>query len=257
MIELFFAELRRNWIQFTRYPTEAIGAVFITTLVFYGLFLSARYIAGPSLQLGDRLDAIIVGYVLWTLVLFSIGSISNTLQLEAQTGTLEQLLLSPYSAVQIFVTRAVASLTSQLSLNFTILLVIMTLTGRYLALAPIMLLPLGTVLLAAMGLGFALGSLALLFKRIQQLLNISQFALLFLLTLPMETWTGPGHWLGYLLPMMPGAGLLREMMARHQPLDWGHLAIALLNSALYFGAGVLLFRYAERTTRRRGQVGGY
>ncbi|NEQ25246.1 MAG: ABC transporter permease, partial [Microcoleus sp. SIO2G3] len=44
MFELFLAELRRSWIQFIRYPTEAIGGVVITTSIFYGLFLSARYI---------------------------------------------------------------------------------------------------------------------------------------------------------------------------------------------------------------------
>jgi ABC-2 type transport system permease protein len=66
MLELFLAEFRRSWIQFIRYPVEAIGGIVITTSIFYGLFLSARYIAGPSLQFGDRLDAIVVGYTLWS-----------------------------------------------------------------------------------------------------------------------------------------------------------------------------------------------
>jgi len=68
MLDLFLAEFKRSWIEFIRYPAEVIGE-YITTAVFYGLFLSARYIAGPALQFGDRLDAIVVGYVLWTLVL--------------------------------------------------------------------------------------------------------------------------------------------------------------------------------------------
>ena len=58
MIELFLAECRRSWIQLRRYPFEAIGAIVITTSIFYGLFQSARYIAGPGLQLGDRLYAL-------------------------------------------------------------------------------------------------------------------------------------------------------------------------------------------------------
>ena len=108
MFELFLAEFRRSWIQFTRYSTEAIGGVFITTVIFYGLFLSARYIAGPSLQFGNRLDAIVVGYVLWTLVLFIMGDIAGGLQNEAQTGTLEQLFLSPFGAPRVFLVRALA-----------------------------------------------------------------------------------------------------------------------------------------------------
>ena len=99
MIELFLAELRRRWIEFRRYPVEAIAGIFIFTAIFYGLFLSARYIAGPSFQLGDRLDSIIIGYVLWALVSFIQASIAGELQREAQTGTLEQLFLSRYGAI--------------------------------------------------------------------------------------------------------------------------------------------------------------
>ena len=113
MLELFFAELTRAGIQLRRYLFESIGGIVISTSVFYGLFLSASYIAGPGLQFGNRLDAIIVGYVLWTLVLFIMANISGTLQREAQTGTLEQLFISPYSASQVFLTRAVADLLLQ------------------------------------------------------------------------------------------------------------------------------------------------
>jgi hypothetical protein len=60
---------------------------------------------------------IIVGYVLWTLVLFIMSNVSGTLQREAQTGTLEQLFISPYSASQVFLARAVADLLLQAGAN--------------------------------------------------------------------------------------------------------------------------------------------
>jgi ABC-2 type transport system permease protein len=154
MLELFLAEVRRSWIQFIRYPVEAIGGIVITTSIFYGLFLSARYIAGPSLQFGDRLEAIVVGYVLWALVMFIMGEISGGLQYEAQTGTLEQLFLSPFGAPRVFVMRSLASLTLQLTINLSILLIIMMLTGSRLEFPPTLLLPLLTVLLGAYGLAF-------------------------------------------------------------------------------------------------------
>lgn len=257
MFELFLAELKRSWIQFIRYPTEAIGGVFIITAVFYGLFLSARYIAGPNLQFGNRLDAIIVGYVLWTLVIFIMTDIAGTLQYEAQTGTLEQIFLSPFSASKVFLIRALAGLMLQLILLLSILLIIIVLTRSQLSFPPSLLLPLLTVLLGAYGLAFMMGSLSLLLKRVQQLLGIFQFALLFLLTVPTETWTGPLRVVGLLLPMMPGAGLLRNLMARGQMLDPIALAIALGNGASYFVLGLFLFHWAERETKRRGGLGGY
>lgn len=257
MLELFLAEFRRSWIQFIRYPVEAIGGVAITTSIFYGLFLSARYIAGPSLQLGDRLDAIVVGYVLWSLVTFIMTDIASGLQYEAQTGTLEQVFLSPFGASIVFVMRALASLVLRLAVNLSILLIIMALTGSRLQFPPILLLPLLAILLGAYGLAFMMGSLALLLKRVQQLLGLFPFALLFLMATPTETWTGSLHLVRWLLPMTAGAGLLRDLMARGKALDFAEFSLALLNGIAYFTIGLLIFRFAEREVKRQGKLGEY
>jgi ABC-2 type transport system permease protein len=257
MLELFLAEFRRSWIQFIRYPAEAIGGVVITTSIFYGLFLSARYIAGPTLQLGDRLDAIIVGYTLWSLVLFIMTDIAGGLQYEAQTGTLEQLFLSPFGAPSVFVIRALASLILRLAVILSILLIIMALTGSRLEFPPMLLLPLLTVLLGAYGLAFMMGSLALLLKRVQQILGIFQFALLFLMATPTETWPGSLQVARWLLPMTSGAGLLRDVMARGEALNLAGFTLALLNGIGYFTVGLMIFGFAEREAKRRGLLGGY
>lgn len=257
MLHLFLGELKRSWIQLTRYSSEVIGGIVGTTIIFYGLFLSAQYIAGPGFQFGDRLDSIIVGYVLWALMLFILGDIAGGLQQEARTGTLEQLFLSPYRAPTLFLMRAISSLLINLVINLGILALIIVLTGSKLSFPPSLLPPLLTVLLGAYGISFAMGSLALILKQVQQLLSVFQFALLFLFTVPVETWSG--HWqiLGWLLPMAPGAGLLRDVMARNQALNWGDWIIALLNGGIYFGLGLLLFRWAEQRVKREGKLGGY
>ena len=102
MMDLLYAEFKRTWIQLIRYPTEIISGIIITAAVFYGLFVSAQYIAGPGFAFGDRLDAVVVGYVVWTLILFINNDIAINLQLEAQTGTLEQIFLSPFGAPRVF-----------------------------------------------------------------------------------------------------------------------------------------------------------
>jgi len=257
MLELFLAELRRAWIQFRRYSMESIGGIIILTIFFYALFLSVRYIAGPNLQLGDRLDSIIIGYVLWSLVVFILADISGNLQLEAQTGTLEQLFLSRYGAIPVFLIRTLANLVFQLFIMLTILFIIMALTGSRLSFSPALILPLITVLMGAYGISFAVGSLALLFKRTQQLLAIFQFGLLFLMAAPIETWKPPLNLLGKLLPMTPGAGLLRALIARNESLNFSLLSIAFINGAIYFALGLILFRLAEKTAKQRGMLSGY
>jgi ABC-2 type transport system permease protein len=257
MFELFLAELRQTWILFRRYPAESIGQIVILTSVFYGLFLSTRYIAGPNFQLGDRLESIIIGYVLWTLVNFALSNIAARLQIEAQTGTLEQIFLSQYGAVKVFLMRALADLTLEMLKIFSILVFIILLTGSHISFPPMLILPFTTVVLGAYGFAFIIASSALLLKRVQQLLFLFQIPLLLLLIAPTETWTGLGQIVAQLLPMTTGASLLRDLMARGESLNFTKFVIAFVNGGVYFFLGLLFFRVAERKAKRRGILSGY
>lgn len=257
MLELFFAELRCSWIQFRRYPIESIAQIIFTTAIFYGLFLGAGYIAGSSFQLGDRLDSIIIGYVLWVLVNFVMANTAGGLQNEAQTGTLEQLFLSRYGAVKVFLMRGLAYLTLEILKIIIILFIIILLTGSSLYFPPLLVLPFISILLGAYGFAFMVGSLALLVKRVQQVLPLLLFPLLFLLTIPTETWTGTPKLLAFFIPMNPGAGLLRDLMARGKGLDFITLTIAFTNGLIYFSIGLFLFRLAEKEAKRKGILSGY
>lgn len=257
MFEHFLAELKRIWIEFIRYPIDTISGIFANLIVFYGLFLSAHYIAGPNLQIGERLDTIVVGYVLWTLVVFVIEGIAYGIQIEAQTGTLEQLFLSPLGILRVLMIRAIANLTLNIALIFTILIFTMLLTGRYLNFPITIFFPLITVLLGAYGISLIMAALTLLYKRIQQLLGLVQFALFFLLTFPSEMWITSLQKLRMILPMTLGSDIMRDLMARHQSLDFSSFIMALMNSTAYFIVGLLVFRWAERQAKRNAILSGY
>lgn len=257
MIDLLIAELKRTWIQFIRYPAEVIAGLVIITSVFYGLFLSAQYMAGPNFAFGDRLDAVVVGYVLWTLTLYIINDIAIGLQSESQTGTLEQVFLSPLGAPRVFFARAIASLALRLSLIVIIIAILTGITGSRLAFPPVLALPMLSLVMAGYGLAFIMGACALVFKRVQQILGVFQFVLLFLLAAPVEEWSGPIEILRYLLPMLPSTGLLRDVMARGIALNWGDFGWAFLNGVAYLAVGLLVFAWAERTAKHNGSLGGY
>ena len=257
MMDLLYAELKRTWIQFIRYPAEVIAGLIITTSVFYGLFLSARYMAGPSFAFGDRLDAVVVGYVLWTLNLYIINDIAIGLQSEAQTGTLEQVFLSPFGAPRVFLARAVASLALRFTLLVGIVLLLMGLSGSRLSFPITLVFPFLSLVMAGYGFAFMMGACALVFKRVQQILGIFQFLLLFLLAAPFEESTGIMQSLRFLLPMIPSTGLLRDLMARDVGLDWATYSLALLNGIGYLAVGLFVFRWAERMAKKRGSLSGY
>ncbi|MEL6439581.1 MAG: ABC transporter permease [Cyanobacteria bacterium J06621_8] len=258
MFKLLLAEFRRNWILFTRYPAEALGKVLAITIFFCLLFFGSNYLAGgATAQFGERLDAIIVGYILWTLVQLSINEISLELQTESQVGTLEQIFLSPFGALRVFLARSLASSAFNLLLILLALIIILIITGSRLYFAPSLLLPLFTTLMSAYGLAFITGAIVLIFKRIGQLLGLLQFPVLFLFVTPFETWQGLSRLFGFLLPMTPSITMLRSLMVQGGSFNGVLYSFCLLNGFCYFSLGLVIFRIAERFARKQGKLGGY
>jgi len=250
MLDLFLVELWRSLLMLRRYPLELLGAVVTLSLIFYLLFLGARFLAGPGAEFGGRLEAVLVGYLLWTFTLGAYNGLAFGLTEEAQTGTLEQVFLTPYGPIPLFLVRNLAELLGHALLVLLVALCLMPLTGAKLAFPPLVILPFLAVLLGGYGLGFAVGSLALLYKRVGQLLGLSQFLLLFLLQ-------APGEGLFALLPLTPGAALAREMMAEGAPLRPWALLLACLNGGAYLGLGLILFAQAVRRAKATGLLHGY
>ena len=264
MIRLFLAELQRSWIVFTRYPSEAVTGIVTLTAIFLALILGVQSVVGGGVgtsQFGNNLNALIVTYILWSMSLFALGDMAWTIQNEAQTGTLEQLYLSPYGPKVVFLLRAIADLFVQIAMIAVVLAFILVITRRTLHFSLSVIPLVITILLGTYGLGFMLAGMTLLFKRIQNLIQLSQFVVLFLVAVPVEKWQPPVQWLGDLIPLAPGAGLLRQIMAP-APLgapafDLPQFCYALGNGILYFALGLFLFRQADRTAKAKGLLGGY
>ncbi len=262
LLELFLAELRRTWIQFIRYPSEAIVGIFIIVITFYFLFAGASYIAGPDAGLSgasgsERLEVLVVGYIISILVISVLSTTSNSLEQEASTGTLEQIFLSPFRSLTVFIMRAFASLSLRLVIVGISLTAILLITGTQLRFPLALVMPLGTLLMSAYGMAFAVAGLVLVVKRVSQVLGAVQFGLFLLLGSPVETMEGWGRAIAFCAPMVPSAGLLRDLMARELPLNWELYGIALANALFYLGLGFLLFARSERIAKQRGLLSGY
>lgn len=253
MLDLYRAELKRSWIILKRYPLEGISTL-ILTLFSCVLFLTA----GPWADYVDYdFENGVIGYTVWTLITIIFDDIALTLTEEAMTGTLEQVFLTPHGITRLFGFRTLASLGINLIILAIILFILMLLTGSWLAFPPVLVLPLSAIITGAFGLAYALGSLALLFKRVRQVIILSEILLLLIVMTPVENLGGASRTIGFLLPFTPGLALLRSLMANEQPFDAGLFAIALANGLVYLAVGVLLLRRAVAVARHRGLVGGY
>jgi len=254
----FLAEFRRQFINLRRYPTEFVSQIVIVVAIFYGLFLGANYMAGGHM-FGNRLSSVIVGYIVWGLIVDSVGSMGFNIANEAQNGTLEQVYLSPLGPTWVLLLRNLAELLYTLIFMSIVMVLIMFLTGRQLILSPLDLVPAILAVGASMGIGFMVASVTILFKRSQQLLALLQFVLLFLVMTPFTTFEGAWRVLGIVVPMAPMVGLLKDMMVNNVSIfhDGVWVLWSIVNLALWLAIGTTIFRAACNKARRKGTLSHY
>lgn len=247
---------KRSFIMFRRYAFDTLSGIITIYLFFLLIFYGARALLGGQQGYGDTLSGIVVGFFIWILAIFTYSELSFDLVREASEGTLEQLSMSPMGLTRVLVARFVAGLGLQLALLATLLVLMMASTGRWLHLDVVSLVPLVVLTMTGvLGVGFVMGGLAIVFKRIQSSLQILQFLFPVLLVAPLERFPAVKY-----LPLSWGNRLISSVMVDGTsifsiaPSDLGFLV---LNSAVWMTIGVIVFKRFERIARQRGLLAHY
>ena len=253
---VFAAVTRRTFMMFRSYSFNSISSLVTMYIVFLLLFFGAKAVGGPVLSSAKTLDAMVVGYFIWLLAVTSYSDLSWDLTNEAQVGTLEQLYLSPvgYKWISFFVLMSNAVLVY--SFNVIFLLLMMVTTGKYLRLDLISLVPILAVTIAGVyGIGYMLGGLALVFKRIQSFFQVMQFLMVAFLLAPVDRYL----W-AKLLPLGMGNHLAAEVMVGGKHL-WqlppADLLYLTASSAFYLVLGLAVFTRCEKAAKKAGLLGQY
>ena len=253
---LFKTMLEWEFIIMRRYLFNMLSALITIYILFLLIFFGARALGGGAPGFDGTLDAIVVGFLVWTFAAFAYLEFALKLVREAQEGTLEQLYMSPLGFTWVSLFRILSAFWFHLTLNIVFLVLMMATTGRWLHLDVVSLLPLILLTLTGVyGIGFAIGGLALVFKRIESFVQIFQFALVGLIAAPIDRFP----FLRY-LPLAEGNRLIRRVMVEGLSifeLPTADLVFLLVNSAVYFGLGFLVFKLMENVARDRGLLGHY
>jgi ABC-2 type transport system permease protein len=232
--------------------------MFTMTIVFCMLLAGSQYIVGPFKVEQSRQGALAVGLVLWNLLILSLGEITNGVQAEAQIGTLEHLFLASQSLLRTMLLRALASEALFLVTNSLILAVVILASRASIAFSSAAILPLVTALLAANGIGLALGATAVIWKRVGSLLHLIQLFVAGVVIPPFEQFL-PNYLLPLtnLLPLAPQARALRNCLIQGASLSTAQTLILTGNGLAYFFIGIIVFRFGERSARRSGSLSTY
>ncbi|ACV49130.1 MULTISPECIES: hypothetical protein [Halomicrobium] len=248
------AVLVREFLLFVRYPANALGGIVVSLFFFGLLFYGGRMIAGQALT--DSLEGIVVGYFLWTLAVGAYSSISNDIGSEVQWGTLERHIMTPFGFAPVALLKGVAKVVRTFLTSAVILAVMLLLTDTTLQLPVVTITVVAALAVASvLGLGFAAGGVAVLYKRIGNWLNLLQFGFILLISAPAFDlgWTK-------FLPLAQGSALLQRAMIDGTRL-WEFPAVDLLVlvgvAVGYVVLGYAAFEAATRRARRLGVLGDY
>lgn len=249
---LALTELRLMGWGMKRYFFNTGALVLVMYLVFLGMFWGVRAIAGGSVS-GDSLDSMVVGYVLWLMAMMSIQGTGGEVMNESQTGTLEQLYLSPLGADMIFLFRLINGILFNYIFVTIMLFLSMLTTGRMLTVNfPYFYGVLFLSILSLVGISFMLGGIGLIHKRIGSVYGILSFALIGMMLLPVYPFT---PWA--LLPFVAGAHAVNSSTVHGTVFPaWWYMYIA-ANSLFYLFAGLAIFRVFERKAMRLNKMGQY
>lgn len=252
---LYRTLMKHTVINLRRYVFETISGTLTLFLFFLAMFYGLRALA-PGPRLDSTLESLVVGYAMWSLAIFAFFSMAQEIVAEAQLGTLEQLAMSPLGLSRVLLGNALAGLIWQILTLVVLLTLIMAATGQWLHVDVFSILPILILTVAGViGLSFAMGGLAIVFKRVQSALQITQMFFIACLALPLSRF-------GFMkfAPLAWGNQLLTDVMVRDRSLldiPAGEIAFLLAHAVVYLVVGMAIFQYFEKVARRRGTLGHY
>lgn len=245
---------RKQLILMIRYPVNTATQFLTLAVLFSVIFFGGQAVVGAAIT--DSLGGIIVGMFIWTLAVVAYSSLSWDVTREAQWGTLERLFMSPNGFGTVMLTKMVSNVVFAFGWAFALLLLMMGLSQTWLTVDPLTVLPLGILTIGSIcGIGLVFAGLALLFKRIENVFQLVQWAFIGLIAAPAGTYP-----VLKLLPISHGSYLLRRAMEdgiRLWEFAPAELGLLVATTTVYFLAGYYCFTRAQLRARRKGLMGQY
>lgn len=225
------------------------------------VFIGLNFFVGSGELPAEQLESSLIGYLIWIYTFMAISNMGWSLKEEAQTGTLEQMYMSPTPPEVLILGRVLANfITTSLMIGLVILILI-PLFGISLPLRLEGLVVFGWTMIGLLGLGLMVGGATLVFKHVESLSYFIQYGLMFLNGSLVSIEKFP-PWLettARLLPGTQGIFTLRLALLEKQSFEelWINLLLLIVHSTVYFIMGWLVYKVGESYARQHGTLGQY
>ncbi|WP_323171590.1 ABC transporter [Natrialba sp. PRR66] len=254
-LRLVAAVIEKRVVLLRRYWVNTLMRVVGMYATFAVVFLGGRSLGGADAE--AALDVIVVGFFLFLATSAAYFDVAGSIMREAKWGTLEQLYLSPAGLGRIFSVTTVFNIVLSSGLALVLLALMVVTTGRSVSVDLLTVAPLLVVtILPAIGVGYAVAGLSLLYKRLENVQQLLRFGFAGLIAAPGAV-QGPA--LAF-LPVSPGSNLITLAMldgTRLWEFPPTELVALFVTSTGYLVGGYLVFLHLVERTRDRGVMGHY
>ena len=238
-------------------------ASLLELILFALMFLAITFALGRGAFHREQVAPLLLGFVGYIFFHMQTNRLFWGLLGEMQSGTLEQMYLSPLPSWLLTIGLEVASVVeaalSALLLYFFVSLVVrVSIPWQWAAVLPLVMLVVGSV-----GYSLILGGLTLRFKRLEILKELFQIVVLIFggVLVPLARMPGWMATIARFLPLTPGVAVLRKILLEGFSLGMlaadGTLWWLVGNAVAYLVLGIVIFRWCERIAKRHGTLGQY
>lgn len=238
-------------------------ASFLELILFGLFFLVIAFAAGHGALQGVQVAPLLVGFVGYIFFHMQTNRLFWGLLGEIQSGTLEQMYLSPLPSWVLLLGLAVASIVEALITAVLMYLLIHLVVPVAIPLRLSALLPLILLVVGSVGYSLMVGGLTLRFKRLEILKELLQ-GLVFLFGGVFVPLDHMPHWMAIIarfLPITPGIAGLQQTLLAGSSLGVlasdGTIFWLVGNALAYLGLGIIIFRWCESMAKRLGTLGHY
>ncbi len=258
---LFRSETRRYFaVQWSR-----LGDTLSWYLYFFMMLIAAVILIGSVRggEFGKGASLLLAaGWLTWMVASDCMGELPYALAEEAQTGTLEQLCITPLPLSVILFVRSLAYFLG-IGARGLVGALVLSLFIAPLSLSPVILVLFFISLVGAYGLGFLFAGLALIFKRIQSVTSLV-FSLMIFFTGSLVGLESTGlafQFLKIMFPLTWGISLMRQVLSGALTVSTlfsrGDLLELAVHSVVYLLVGYTFFTWCYAYARRKGTLGHY
>ncbi|QKG84496.1 ABC transporter permease [Kroppenstedtia pulmonis] len=256
MLSMLKVNIEKQYIEFKRYWMNTLIEVVSLYIVLMGLFLGFTFIGGQAENFNEKIEYVVASYVIWVVAISAMQAIGYEVFSDLQRGTLDQIYMTHLPVWQIMLARMVGNVLIRMIGIIILLILSMVSTGVYLHIDLITILPIFTITLISMfGIGFIVAGLCLVLKQVSNLLFISQFIVMTVVYIPLES----APYLKF-FPFTLGVDMLKQSLLyevnllHFSVMDYTYL---FLNSAVYFLLGIWIFLRCEHRALSKGILGKY